>query len=137
MDFFIKTYYIKTRKYEEISEEPQILSIDDLLFGFKIWLACCISSFAVFLAEITWCKLMISFNSKPLAVRVSRKSENCAKVHPLIMDVNQVSFGVNRNVLKAFKILQKSADEKHRNIAEKIGKSTMEDGNQFGSNEKV
>lgn len=39
-------------KFDQAENEPKVLNMDDLSFGFNIWLGCCVLSAAGFLIEL-------------------------------------------------------------------------------------
>jgi len=51
MSHLIETHYTRKWKFEKFEDEPKVLSLDDLVFGFNIWLGCCLITFVVFIAE--------------------------------------------------------------------------------------
>ncbi|CAG9811064.1 unnamed protein product [Chironomus riparius] len=51
MDYLIENFYTKRWKFENEEAEPKVLSLDDLSFGFNIWLGSCLVSFVAFAAE--------------------------------------------------------------------------------------
>ena len=71
MKYLVDTYYTKKLQFETFEEGPRVLSVDDLLFGFNIWLGCCLFSFLTYLAE-----KLFQFISQPRKVQFY-------KVHPI------------------------------------------------------
>ena len=68
MKYLIENYYLKTSKLPQIEMEPKVLSLDDLLFGFKIWLGCCLISFFGLMVEFVvkfGSQIRNPFTSKP------------------------------------------------------------------------
>ena len=51
MKHLVENYYTRKYKFEKVEEGPKVLSINDLLFGFNIWLGCCLISLLAFVAE--------------------------------------------------------------------------------------
>lgn len=51
INHLIENFYTKKIKIKKIEEEPKVLSLDDLTFGFNIYIASCLTSFLGFLAE--------------------------------------------------------------------------------------
>jgi len=51
INHLIENHYIKKIIFLKIKKDPQVLSVDDLLFGFKIWLGSCLISFIAFIIE--------------------------------------------------------------------------------------
>ena len=51
MTHLIENFYTKKWKFKKSETEPKVLSLDDLLFGFNIWLGSCLVSFVAFVAE--------------------------------------------------------------------------------------
>ena len=51
MSHLIETHYTRKWKFEKFEDGPKVLSLDDLVFGFNIWLGCCLTTFVVFIVE--------------------------------------------------------------------------------------
>lgn len=51
MKYFSDNFYIRKRKLPISKKEPKILKLEDLSFGFNIWLCSCFLSFMVFVFE--------------------------------------------------------------------------------------
>jgi len=84
MNHLIEKYYTKTWKFAKVGKEPQILTLDDLAFGFNIWLGFCLLSLVGHVAEH-----LVRFITKP-------KKLKFAKVHP-INDEDDVEVDGNNN----------------------------------------
>jgi hypothetical protein len=52
MNHLIEYHYTKKFNFVKVEKQPQVLIVNDLLFGFKIWLGSCLTSFIVFIIEI-------------------------------------------------------------------------------------
>ncbi|CAG9798468.1 unnamed protein product [Chironomus riparius] len=90
MKYLVDTYYTKKLQFEKFDEGPKVLSVDDLLFGFKIWLGCCLISVLSFVAEILYQIIL-----KP------RKIE-FYKVHPIELQLMQTE--LNAELRGKFKV---------------------------------
>ncbi|CAG9801201.1 unnamed protein product [Chironomus riparius] len=73
MNHLIENYYIKKLKFETIQMKPEILSLDDLAFGFNIWLCACLVSVFGFIVE-------------KVSAMKSRQMKSFAKVHPINLE---------------------------------------------------
>ena len=76
MNYLIENFYTKKWNFVKVKEFPKVLSMDDLLFGFNIWLVFCMVTIFAFFGEIFY-----KFIRKP-------KKINYAKVHPDYKDSN-------------------------------------------------
>jgi len=72
MNHLIETHYTRKWKFEKFEDGPKVLSLDDLIFGFNIWLGCCLISFISFILE----QVLRIFKKQPRVIKF-------AKVHPL------------------------------------------------------
>lgn len=45
MSYLIENFYTKKIKFAKVEDEPKVLGLDDLGFGFNIWLGFCLLSF--------------------------------------------------------------------------------------------
>ena len=83
MNYLLENYYTKKWKFRKIEKEPKVLNLDDLAFGFNIWLGFCGISFVPFIFEMA-----TKFRNRP------RKKVKNAKIHP---DLSALScdFGSN------------------------------------------
>jgi hypothetical protein len=52
MNYLIENHYTRKWKFEKLEDEPKVLSLDDLVFGFNIWLGSCLISLIMFFAEL-------------------------------------------------------------------------------------
>lgn len=66
MNHLVEKHFIKSWKYEKIEYEPYILSIEDLAFGFNIWLCFCLISIIAFIAEHIYAKQSINNKIYPI-----------------------------------------------------------------------
>ncbi|CAG9810205.1 unnamed protein product [Chironomus riparius] len=94
MNFLIEKYYTKKWKFPKIEKEPKVLTLDDLAFGFNIWLGCCLLSLVGHVAEH-----FVRFVTKP-------KKLKFAKVHPINVedDVTEVHHILKAEILIRFRI---------------------------------
>lgn len=51
MNYLVDNYYTRKWKFKKVEEGPKTLNIEDLWFGFNIWIGFCFISFVAFLAE--------------------------------------------------------------------------------------
>lgn len=51
INYLIENYFTKKWKFPKVDKEPKVLSLDDLSFGFNIWLGTCFMSIFVFFWE--------------------------------------------------------------------------------------
>jgi hypothetical protein len=75
MKHMIENFYTKNWKFEKSKAGPQILKVDDLLFGFKIWFVSCLISSIAILCELF---VRLIFKDKAKATKVT-----FAKIHPI------------------------------------------------------
>ena len=57
MKFLAENYYTRKYKFERIESGPSVLRIEDLAFGFNVWLGFCCISVPVFAIEVLISKL--------------------------------------------------------------------------------
>lgn len=67
MSHLVNNFYTKSWIFKEIRDERKVLSVSDLLFGFKIWIVCCIASAVTFGVE-----QRSRFVKKPKKVRFAK-----------------------------------------------------------------
>jgi len=93
MNHLIEKYYTKKWKFVKIGKEPQVLKLDDLAFGFNIWLGFCLLSIVGHVAEH-----LVRFVTKP-------KKLKFAKVHPIDDDDDvEVECALKPELLKKIRI---------------------------------
>ena len=51
MNYLIEKHYVNQFKIQKLEENPKVLCLDDLLFGFKIWIGSCLISSLTFISE--------------------------------------------------------------------------------------
>jgi len=71
MNYWIEQQYTQKWKFAKVGKAPQVLKMDDLAFGFNIWLGCCLLTLVGHVAEH-----LVRFVTKPKKVKY-------AKVHPI------------------------------------------------------
>ena len=71
MNYLIEEHYTRKWKFVKDEKGPKILTVNDLAFGFNIWLGSCFISILGFVVE-----RFIKFMKKPVKVKY-------AKVHPV------------------------------------------------------
>jgi hypothetical protein len=96
MKYLIENYFLTTWPSTKIQSGPSVLIVEDLKFGFNIWLGfCCISCLA-FAGEFL---LNIQCQAKPQKIKFE-------KVHPLVMTGNN-NYEVSQKTLEKFRINRK------------------------------
>lgn len=96
MKYMIENFYTKNWKFEKAKVEPQILKIDDLLFGFKIWIGSCLLSLFAFICERI-AILLISVKSMRIKI-------NFAKIHPKGGNESYEQKKHEKNIFEKFRI---------------------------------
>ena len=85
MNHLIENYYTKKAKVMKVGKNPKILDVDDLAFGFNIWLGFCAISGAAFVIELILgmrtCKKNLSFEI--LKKKMINRKMKFAKVYPI------------------------------------------------------
>jgi len=95
MKNLVETHFNKKWKFEKVMEGPKVLSLSDLMFGFKIWLVCCIFPFLTFICEIMYRFL------RPLSKYWKMKF---GKVHPLEdVEIDTKRVKLNSALIKEFR----------------------------------
>jgi len=97
MQYLVDNYYTQKTKYITDEEGPKILSLDDLLFGFKIWLGCCFISSFIFVLEYL-IKFILRHRKKQF------RKFKFEKVHPLKTFKPYPKCKLNTSLLNHFKI---------------------------------
>lgn len=92
LKYLIEEHYTKKWKFAKVEKGPKILAVDDLAFGFNIWLGSCLVSTLGFIVEI-----FIKFMRKPTKIKY-------AKVRPINEEYN----------CKAYSTLEPELIEKFR-----------------------
>jgi len=64
MKHYTENYFTKKVRLETLQSAPKVLCVNDLTFGFNIWLGFCCLSAIVFVAEIMTKKIKIWINNK-------------------------------------------------------------------------
>ncbi|CAG9798469.1 unnamed protein product [Chironomus riparius] len=52
MKYLVENHFNKKWKFEMVDEGPKVLNLDNLFFGFNIWLGCCLISFMSLIIEL-------------------------------------------------------------------------------------
>lgn len=91
MNYLIENYYTKRWKLEKIEKEPKVLSMDDLAFGFNIWLVFCVVTVVAFLGEI-----LHKYTRK-------YKKITFAKIHPENLNRNNKIYKLNPQLMAVFR----------------------------------
>jgi len=113
MNYLIEVHYTRKWKFAKVGKAPQVLTLDDLAFGFNIWLGCCLLSLFGHVAEH-----LVRFVTKP-------KKLKFAKVHPIDdKDDEEVEFTLKPELLKKIRI---KMDLEEIVLGEKIECEELED----------
>lgn len=86
MDYLIENNYVKKFEIQKLEEDPKVLSLDDLLFGFKIWFGSCLISFFAFCAE-KFVKLRKKFDESKTDASIDSNTKDVNDIHE---DLNKV-----------------------------------------------
>jgi len=71
MNHLIEKYYTKKWKFATVGKEPQVLTLDDLAFGFNIWLGCCLLTLVGHVAEH-----LVRFVTKPKKSKIRKSTSD-------------------------------------------------------------
>jgi len=92
MKQLVEQYYTKKCEYSRFEEHQKVLSVDDLLFGFKIWLGSCLVSFLAFVGEHIY-----SWYKAPKKVRFE-------KIEPLEINLTEVDVVLSTGLISKFRV---------------------------------
>jgi hypothetical protein len=111
----IKTRVLYVKKYPKDESEPKILNVDDLLFGFNIFLGFCGISGLVFCFELALgikvCRKNMSIHL--LRMKFSNRKVKHAKVHPMNTIISLICFKrqkLSLELIDKFKVKQLDLD---------------------------
>lgn len=107
MDYLIENHYAKKFEIQKLEEDPKVLSIDDLLFGFKIWFGSCLISFLAFFFE-QLVRLKKRFDKSKTEALIDNSTEEHDDVHE---DSNNVDTIVDIHENRDLEIISISDDE--------------------------
>jgi hypothetical protein len=118
MKHLVEKYYTKKWKFEKFVESRKVFSVQDLAFGFHIWLWCCLMSFLGFLAELIY-KRLNSPRKKPKPIKF-------AKVHPILIENEEVCIpkkNLDKKLVQKFRIKSSAVEdvEEHGDNLESSG----------------
>jgi len=124
MSHLVTTRVLVRIKYPQDEPEPKILNIDDLLFGFNIFLGFCGISGLIFVVELILgtlvCRKNLSFHL--LRKKLRNKKIKFAKVHPMNTIVCLICFEHHKLSLKLIKKFKtKKIDCKIIDLEENLG----------------
>ena len=109
MKYLLKTYLFPYRSVPKTTPDPNVLSVEDLAFGFNIFIAFCGISGIIFAAElilgIKICRTNLSFDD--LRRKLKFRKVKFAKVHPMNTIVSLICIRNHKltpALLKKFKI---------------------------------
>jgi hypothetical protein len=109
MKHLIELHYTKKWKFDEEASEPKVFSIDDLLFGFKIWIGCCLTSLASFVLELA--SIYLKKSQKPVFI----------KVYPLLNSNNDSKCKLKLELVQKFRVQNHEAKVHIENINKQDG----------------
>jgi hypothetical protein len=92
MNYLIENYYTKRSTFTKIKTGPKVLSMQDLAFGFNIWLGFCLISTLSFIAE--WF--------------IKRFWKKSTKIHPLTTEDVEVDVHRDPEFYNRFRIEQRT-----------------------------
>lgn len=117
MGYLTKEHYVKELKFYKPKTGPKVLTVEDLSFGFNIWLAACLLSAIVLIFE----KVRIVFRPRKEAV----KKLKFLKVHPI--EPTSGIIKINTKVYRQFKMKPKAeADSVENEQLGSFNRSIME-----------
>jgi len=122
--YLIKTRVLIRRKYPQDEPEPKILNIDDLLFGFNIFLGFCLISGLGFIVELILGTLVCrkNLNFHLLRKKLRNKKIKFAKVHPMNTIVSLICFEHQKLSLELIrKFKAKKTDSQIIDLEEDLG----------------
>lgn len=106
MNLLIEKYYTKKWTYLKVEKLPKVLDVDDLAFGFNIWLGFCGISGVSFLLEmisrLKIFKFTIFMNTQSNNVKIWKYKS--AKVHPSSNYVQSRHEELSAELIKKFRI---------------------------------
>ena len=107
MHHLIEEHFTKKFKFQKVRKIPRILNINDLSFGFNIWLGFCTISFIGFIVEI-----LMKFLKKPKQIKY-------AKIYPSSKDEETVVFkSISSELIEKFKI--DNCQQRNKNKTQKL-----------------
>ena len=93
MNHLIENHYTKKINFLKTEKDPQVLSVDDLLFGFNIWLGSCLISLIVFIVEnLLKCR------------KTTLRPLKYAKVYPLKDSNNFTKYKLKIELIQKFRV---------------------------------
>ncbi|KAL7013934.1 hypothetical protein ACKWTF_015653 [Chironomus riparius] len=118
MDKIIKDAMGEKMKFR-VKKEPKVLTVENLDFGFFIWLGCCGCSFACFVLEAGYFLATMRYKvyrqniRKPKVTLIKKSYQNYAKVHPILNEIEQSHQNIAKpKVHEQFRVRNKSGLKK-------------------------
>lgn len=103
MDYLIKEHYTKKWRFQKFKKEPKVLNVDNLGFGFNIWLGFCMISLIGFMAELLTKSLI-----KPKKIKF-------AKIYPSSeIEITEVSCLLGPKLIEKFKVKTNSESDEEK-----------------------
>lgn len=111
MKYLIEEHYTRKWKFAKVEKGPKVLAVDDLAFGFNIWLGSCLVSTLGFIIEI-----FIKFMTKPTKIKY-------AKVNTMNVQNNSKAYNtLEPELIEKFRIkTQREIDLTDDALGERIG----------------
>ena len=92
--YLIENFHTKKIKFVKDGDEPKVLSLDDLMFGFNIWLGCCVISLLTFIIEQT-----VKYRKKKRPMKFK-----FAKIHPSSEAKIEARVKIKSELIEKFRI---------------------------------
>jgi hypothetical protein len=96
MKQLVEIYFTKKLVYSKFEDYTKVLSVDDLLFGFKIWLGSCLISFVALVGE-----KIHSWYKAPKKVRFE-------KIRPLEINLEEVESVLTTELIHKFRVIRQN-----------------------------
>ena len=108
MKLLVEQFYTKSYEFPKLENNPNVLTLDDLMFGFKIWIVSCLVSLIAFVGEIIY-----SWYKAPKKIRFE-------KVQPLESSLTEIDVVISRELVDKFRVKKLEAIERNLNETEII-----------------
>lgn len=108
MKLLVEQYYTKSSEFPKLENNTKVLSLDDLMFGFKIWFVCCLVSLIAYIGERIY-----SWYKAPKKVRFE-------KIEPLPYNLTEAETVLKTELVTKFRVKKLEVDESNCNMNEEI-----------------